>query len=147
MIRFSSSVGNQTCISIDATALYPSLDYEETAKVCAELVVESGLWFRAIDWEELGLYLVLTGRVENLHQDCLPTRKYTGGPRPVITTAEVTGPITRNRETSKFLPPSRSPTDEEKRIMIYNMVKEGIKTVMTNHTYSWNGDIRLQSKG
>ena len=138
---------NQVCISIDATALYPSLNREETAKVCAELVVESGLWFRAIDWEELGLYLVLTGRVENLDPDCLPSRKYTGGQKPMITTAEVLGPITRDREKSKFLPPLRSPNEVEQRAMLHNMVNEGIRTVMTNHTYSWNGEIRLQSKG
>ena len=45
------------------------------------------------------------------------------------------------------MPPSRSPTDEEKRINIYYMFREGIKTVMTNHSYSWNGDGRLQNKG
>ena len=38
-----------------------------------------------------------------------------------------------------------SPTIE-KRQMLYNMASEGIKTVMTNHTYYWNGKIRLQQK-
>ena len=36
---------NQVCVSLDAIGLYPSLDKEETLTICAEMVVNSGVYF------------------------------------------------------------------------------------------------------
>ena len=65
----------------------------------------------------------------------------------MITTAEVLGPIARNKEKSKFHSPFRIPSEEEKLEILYLVVKTAISTVMTNHTYEWNNDIKLQSRG
>ena len=54
----------QVIISLDAIALYPSLEAEETSNVCAEMIVNSGMWVEMIDWEEVGLYVSLTGGEE-----------------------------------------------------------------------------------
>ena len=56
----------QVIISLDAVALYPSLEAEETAKVCAELITTSGLWMDCIDWEEVGLYVTVHYHSERL---------------------------------------------------------------------------------
>ena len=48
-------------VSLDAVSLYPSLEKEETSRICAQMVLESKMWFEAINWEELGLYIILTG--------------------------------------------------------------------------------------
>ena len=44
-------------ISLDVVALYPSLEAEEAADICASKVVSSGLWFDVIDWQEALLVL------------------------------------------------------------------------------------------
>ena len=106
------------------------------------MVAKSALWLEAVDWNELGLYLVLT-----ISSDCLPTRKFSSGPAPAITTTEVLGPIKRNPETSKFNYPSRLPDQSEKAQMLQQAIEQGILTVMSNHTYTWNETIMLQSNG
>ena len=138
---------NQVMISLDVVALYPSLEAEETAEICASMVVSSGLWFDAIDWEEAALYVVLTEGSGSVSMECLPSRKYSTGPKPTITTAEVTGPLIRNKKKSKFNPPVREPTELEKKAILHQLLKTAIKTVMNNHTYKWNDEVRLQSKG
>ena len=116
----------QVMVSLDVAALYPSLVSDETSSICALMVTKSGLWLEAIDWEEAGLYVVLTGDTSNLPSDCLPQRKYSAGAAPSITTAEVLGPIERNKTTSKFNSPSRSPNYEEKIEILRVMVKTGV---------------------
>ena len=140
-------VSNQCCFSLDAVAMYPSLEPEETSMICATEVANSGLFFTAINWEEMGLYLVLTGQQHDMSEECLPTRKFSNGPSPTITTAEVLGPIVRKPEDSKFNSPLRLPTEEEKKKILYYVVKHGIYTVMTNHTYRWNNEYKLQISG
>ena len=139
---------NQVCFSLDAVALYPCMEATETAEICSTLVISSGMWVEAVDWEEVALYLVLTDSTENVPEDVLPTRKFSSGPKPTITTAEVTGPICRDKgEKSKFFPPKRSPDLEESKLMFKNMVRTGIVTVMKSHTYKWNQEYHLQSSG
>ena len=134
-------------MSLDVIALYPSLESEETSNICALMVTKSGLCLEAIDWEEAALYVTLTGHTGDLPPDCLPQRKYCAGAAPSITTAEVMGPITRNKTTSKFNSPLRSPNSEEKLEILRLMVRTGIQTVMSNHMYRWNDTVMLQTRG
>ena len=83
---------NQVVFSLDAVSLYPSMECEETASICARMITQSGLLLEPVDWEEAGLYLVLTGNRGSVPNDCLPQRKFSTGPSPMITTAEVLGP-------------------------------------------------------
>ena len=46
---------------------------------------------------------LLTGATNGVSPDLLPTRKHSSGPKPCITTAEVVGPIVRNRGKSLSL--------------------------------------------
>ena len=75
-------IHDQCCFSLDVKAMYPSLDPEETSDICAREVVRSGVFFTAINWEEMALYLVLNGQHDGLSKECLPTRKYNSGPAP-----------------------------------------------------------------
>ena len=143
----TSKPHNQVMVSLDAVALYPSLEAEETSRVCAMMVSKSKMWIEAVDWEEAALYLVLTGDTGDVPPDCLPQRKYSSGAAPSITTAEVLGPIVRRKNESKFFSPVRDPTQEEKIEIIRLLVKTGIVTVMTNHTYRWNRSLKLQTRG
>ena len=97
------------------------------------------LWIEVVDWEEVALYLVLTGATSGVSPDLLPTRRHSSGPMPCITTAEVIGHILRNKgKLSKFIAPQRSPNVEESKWLLKQMIKEGIITVMKKHTYKWN---------
>ena len=132
---------------MDAVALYPSLEKNETARICSTMVARSGLWFEAVDWEELGLYLVLTNSSGTISSECLPTRKHNAGQAPTITTSEVLGPVKRKPQTSKFNSPSRTPDPNEAAKMVQQAIEQGIITVMSNHTYTWNETSMLQSNG
>ena len=88
---------DQVIISLDAVALYPSLEAEETARVCSELITTSGLWFDSIDWEEVGLYITLTGNDGMFPQEIIPQRRYSSGAKPSITTSEVVGKLQRDK--------------------------------------------------
>ena len=134
-------------ISLDVVALYPSMESEETSRICAHMVTKSGLWLEAIDWEEAALYVVLTGQTGDLPSDCLPQRKYSAGAAPSITMAEVIGPVARDKTKSKFYSPVRCPNNEEKLEILHVMVKTGIQTVMSNHMYRWNNIVMLQTRG
>ena len=90
---------------------------------------------------------VLTGQTGDLPSDCLPQRKYSAGAAPSITTAEVIGPVARDKTKSKFYSPVRCPNNEEKLEILHVMVKTGIQTVMSNHMYRWNNIVMLQTRG
>ena len=77
----------------------------------------------------------------------LPQRKYSAGAAPSITTAEVIGPIARDKTKSKFYSPVRCPNNEEKLEILHVMVRTGIQTVMSNHMYRWNNLVMLQTRG
>ena len=38
--------------SLDAVGLYPSMEADETSDRCARLIVQSGVCFELVDWEE-----------------------------------------------------------------------------------------------
>ena len=137
----------QVIISMDAVALYPSLEAEDSARVCAELITTSGLRVESIDWEEVGLYVTVTGHDGQFSNEIIPQRRYTAGAKPSITTSEIVGPLQRDKNKSKFLSPARLPSHEEKNELLAVLLHTAIKTLMTNHTYSWKGEVRIQSKG
>ena len=77
----------QTTFSLDVKAMYPSMEKHKTAEICSNMVIESGIQFISLDWEEATLYLVLTNTPEDLSQlnlppEVLPTRKHKAGPPP-----------------------------------------------------------------
>jgi len=132
------TVHDQCCFSLDVKAMYPSLDPKETSDICAREVVRSGVFFTAINWEEMALFLVLNGQQDEISKECLPSTKYNSGPAPSITTAEAIGPITRKPEDSKFNTPVCLPSEDEKREIMFRVVRYGILMVMRSHTYKWN---------
>ena len=89
----------------------------------------------------------LTEGEEEFPQEIIPQRKYKSGAKPQITTQEVLGPHSRNKNSSKFVSPVRIPTHQEKNRLLSVLLQNAIKTVMTHHTYRWKGEVRLQSRG
>ena len=95
--------------------MYPSMEKKETSDICAEMVVKSGLYFEAINWEE-------AGNTEGIPEQLLPTRKYSSGAKPSITTVEVLGPLSRDPSKSKFNPPLQEPNQSEGRKMLKEVI-------------------------
>ena len=50
---------NITVMSLDAEALYPSLDVKQCSKLCGELIENSELLVRGVDYKWASLYVAL----------------------------------------------------------------------------------------
>ena len=98
--------------SMDVDALYPSIDIEFSVDKCVELILESGIQFKELNTDELGLYLILTENPENLERNNLlqycPTRKTNRGRKPTITAPRMSNSGTRweiwNKNTAAISP-------------------------------------------
>ena len=134
--------------STDISAMYPSLDIPEVAKIVAKEYLESGLDID-LDTLEMSLYLSVTNKRDELVTrgwgDVTHTRTKSGGRAPGITTDEVCerGPRTK----SLFKPPVREPTYQEKRQMFAVMLENLIIEAMAGHIFSFNGTIYRQARG
>ena len=77
--------------SLDATALYPSLNTNKCAKMCRELVEKCEIEFLGVDYKWASLYLSLATKPwqRNAWQmtDLLPKRRFTKGQEPGVTGA------------------------------------------------------------
>ena len=61
------------------------------------MIINSDLWIESIDWEEVGLYVTLTGGEESFSSEIIPQRRYKSGAKPLMTTAEVLGKLCRDK--------------------------------------------------
>ena len=140
-----TDIKNLVLFSTDISAMYPSLDVPEVARVAAELWEESGLELN-LNTEELSLYLAVTikwGELEELGLgDMTHTRLKKGGASPGITTKEVISgqPSTK----SLFRKTLRNPTRKETSQMFKLAFENLIRVAMQEHMYSFNGEIRKQ---
>ena len=139
---------NLVLFSMDIEKMYPSADVDEVCRVAADE------WFNSdmkldVNVTELALYLAVVYDRDFLVGlglgDVTHTRLKRTGPKPGITTPEI---LTRTSNTvSKFVPPIRPPTDNEKRLMTKLALEILMKTSLKSHLYSFNGEIRLQMRG
>ena len=67
--------------SLDAEALYPSLDVEKCSKMCADYVIQSGLKIEGFDDTWASIYLTLTHEQSKINKlklnDVVPVRRHT----------------------------------------------------------------------
>ena len=140
-----------TIWSSDVKALYPSLKTDEVAATIRGAFEKSKIEID-VDIEELGLYLALIYGRDELERERLGDvtavwrSEGSRGRRPGITTAEVIQGA-KAKDNSKFHKPVRIPTPEEQRKMIGMAIEAGIKVVMKNHTYRFDGKHFLQTEG
>ena len=135
--------------SADVKGLYPSLDISFTVEKVCEVFYTSTVRTDGLNKEELGLYLALNRseaelRDVGLLQFC-PRRKTNRGRPPTIT-----GCALDEDKTKRFkpwLPPSEEPDDDAVRRMFTEAIKVVLSFIMENHLYTFDGQIKLQSKG
>ena len=82
------AIEDVTVCSLDAEALYPSLDAIACAKLCGKLVAEASLNIVGVDYVWAGLYIALNCTQGDVYtsglDDIIPYRRFNHGPRPGI---------------------------------------------------------------
>ena len=147
-VNSRSDIQDLVLCSTDVEQMYPRLDIDDCAEIIANEFLQSELEVET-DSEELGLYLAIIKDKKTLEElglsDVTHKRIKSGGRNIGITTKEV---IKRGKDTvSLFHKPTREPTPAEAKLMFSLALAELIKVSMKNHCYSFNGEIRIQSRG
>ena len=100
--------------------------------------MQSELKVEGVDWNEAGKYLTINlspNEISELKLDeVVSKRKRAGGRKPGITTAEVMGKLYREEGedvASLFNPPERSPNEQEKKVILNQVIK--IATLLAPH--------------
>ena len=135
--------------STDVVALYPSLDIDFTIDKVCEVFFESDISIQGIDYAELGLYLTVTTSPEELTKlgiaGVCPTRKTNKGRPPTITASG-----SEEQKEKRFKPwnlPVRQPDERARRIMLREALRVVLTVIMKNHLYTFDNEIRKQTKG
>ena len=150
--RVNMTLTNKRVIvgSADVKALYPSLDILFTIEKVCQIVLESDLKFEGMWYEEISLYIAVNyvNKMQELEEiglnEVCHTRDTNLGKKPTV--QSLTHEEWEERH-SHWNDPVRQPTEEEKRKMIIIALGCQMKAVMTNHDYTFNNEIRKQSKG
>ena len=141
--------GKNVCIgSGDAVSLYPSLQHEASAKLCAEIIMSCPAVFSNID-TQAAVAFVSTNSTEKEIKEAglsgiIPSRKYKIGRKPGKTTPEIN--FRNNKEGSKFQD-VRKLNDREHRLLVARVVEIGVLQVVRNHLYSWKDEVWMQKLG
>ena len=138
------------CGSMDVEALYPKLQIDFTVEKVGELLYESRVEIKGLDYKEISLYLSLTKTDAELQQlglqEVCPRRRARRGPRPNITGCGVEE--NKEKRYKPWIFPDISQIDESmKRKMFTEAMKVVLKTLLETHTYDFAGEIRRQKEG
>ena len=134
--------------STDFKSYYQRLPVRRAAKRVARMAEESELDLKTDDIE-LGLFLASTMRREEVEamglKEVVQERLHNAGATPGITSREilVRGPLCG----TKWKPPSRAPTEQERRRMLGKMLELSIIFCMENHFYLLGGEVKRQANG
>ena len=139
-------------MSMDVDNMFPRLDTVMVARVAAEEILRSGLKVE-VDAVKLGLYLSVLyqdrrGELEALGlAEIVQRRKCPKAKKIMITTEKLLERGQDGQDESKFLPPERAATDEEKKKIFALALEAGVTTCMNQHSYSLGTEIRKQAGG
>ena len=135
--------------SADVKALYPSLDVAFTVDKVCEVFYESGVRVEGVNVEELGLYLSVSLKEDELIEEGIarycPKRKSNRGRAPSIT-----GSILEEKKEKRFMswkPASDQPDEVATRRMLTEAMRVALLFIMKNHVYTFDGTVRKQAKG
>ena len=137
---------------LDVTALYPSLGVDKSADAVEELIDESSINFKNIDYAELGRLMAYTVPEEKIVKKGLekfiPKRKATLGRKPKITGKELDTRFTElERTKSIWKLPQEEPSGKQVKEMLAIAVGEEVRFNLKNHTYRYRQKMMLQLEG
>ena len=141
--------GKLVTASLYFNAYFPSLDLEKCAILAEERIANSNVEIFC-DTYELSLFIACSQTEDNIKQAGLKNvvhrRRFNRGTRPgMICNAITGGGKTRSKDKS-WLSPSQDPAPRQKMRMMGVMVSFCIRLAMSHHYYTFNGEIRRQSK-
>ena len=143
--KVNREVDLSNCIigSMDVKALYPSINIGFAVQKCVEMIKKSNVKFEKIDTAELGLYLSLTKSTEEIKrlklESFCPKRKRRGR-NPTIT-----GCGTKENKKERWEPwlePEETPDEEETKKMLAEALGAAMETILRNHIFRFNNEIR-----
>ena len=132
--------------SLDAEALYPSLDTRQCSRLCGKLVQESKLEVSGIDYKWASMYIALTCTQAEINQcsleDVVPVRRYRTGARPQVENVSDSSPGSWRwyRDPSHY-------SREDRRRLLGKLVEVAVRTTFETHFYQWGGRIYRQGRG
>ena len=145
-----NNVDNEVIVgSADVKALYPSLDVDFTVDKVCEVFYGSEVRVEGVNVEELGLYLSVSLKEDDLMEAGIapycPTRKSNRGRPPSIT-----GSVLEEKKEKRFMswkPASEQPDEVATRRMLTEALRVVLTFIMKNHVYKFDGTVRKQAKG
>ena len=136
-------------IGCDVEALYPSLDVGRCAKEVEEEVMRSSLRWEELDYLEGARLIALNRSAEYCRSHALkrvlPVRRGRTGSRPGVTGKGPMGPERGDQEQWRF--PDIILAEEEKKLMVAEVIKIMIEILFKNHLYTFGGKRYRQKKG
>ena len=136
-------------IGMDVEALYPSLDKEECSRIVREEVMRISMVWKNLDYLE-GVRMVALNRSADycrrhkLHR-ILPVRRKRTGTRPGVTGEGPLGATRGDQEQWRF--PSVKITEEEKKLLIAEVVSIVTEVMFDSHLYTFGGEVFKQRRG
>ena len=140
------AIKDVTVCSLDAEALYPSLDAKACSKLCGKLEEEANMHILGVDYVWAGLYKALNctqGEVYTSELDgIIPHRRFKNGPTPGIDN------VNKNSKNSWKLPkdPEKYSIKEKKKILGKVFVI-AVKCTFETNFYQWEGHLYIKKKG
>ena len=135
--------------SLDVKALYPSLDQKESAKIVADMIIESELEVTGLDYRSIQVFCASNMSEKDIKDESLtkllPTRTKTRGKRPGSTTEELRTKLSKQDGAP---PPSEKWTETnpemdlnktQKRFLLATAVRLLIVLIFSNHLYQFAG--------
>ena len=132
--------------SLDAEALYPSLDAIACAKLCRKLVEEACLDIVCVDNVWARLYIALNGTQVDVYTSGLdgiiPYKRFKNGPWPGIDN------INKNsKNIRKWLNEPEKNSEAEKRKILGKVVEIAVKCTFETNFYQREGCLYRKKKG
>ena len=142
-------LGSSVVGSMDAIALYPSIDIEFSVSVCVQLIAESDMEFSSTDVDELGLFLCLTTPVGVLEEAGIlkfcPRRMKSRGRPPTLRS---TGTVRDcEKRWAHWFRSTEQPGISEIKHMVSFAIGVTLRYTMNNHIFKFNGTFFKQPKG
>ena len=148
--KINEDINLENCIigSMDVKALYPSIEIDFAVEKCVEMIEKSESIFENIDTEELGLYLSLTLSLEERKkmkiEDFCAKRKRVGK-KPTITGCGIKEK--KEERWNCWERPKKVSENEELKKVVAQALGVAMKTVLKNHIFRFNNEIRKQMNG
>ena len=131
-------------ISMDVKALYPSMSWPEIITAIKEMITESEMEIKNVDWKEVGKYLAVMMTEQEIQEEGLT---HVVPKRRGIRLRKITiNYLQQKKNADKWLP-ARSPGVRQKRKMLALAVSYGVYTTLSSHTYCVGDKKYLQMSG